>query len=260
MEEKRLSKIEIKERLYRRRYLVPNAVTVGSLFCGFLAIIYASSERWEKAAFAILLSILLDGMDGRVARRLNATSQFGLEFDSLSDLVSFGIAPAFLMYEWCFRQLADEFGVFVCFVYALCAASRLARFNISAVNLVGFEGLPSPAAAGMVAAAVYFISGNQPNYAAVAMGAALMLLMGYLMVCKIGYPSIKKMKITNIGLTARVVIGMMIALVWWRPKIGLLVLAAGYSLSGPVIEALRQRGRIPPRADDSQVSKLAVVK
>jgi len=241
MEGGKVTRIEIKERLYRRRYLVPNAVTVGGLFCGFLSIIYSSSERWEKAGFAVLLAILLDGLDGRVARRLNATSHFGLEFDSLSDLVSFGIAPAFLMYEWCFRHLADEFGVFICFVYVLCAASRLARFNVSSENLVGFEGLPSPAAAGLVVAVVYGISGNQPDYAAVTMGAALLLLTAYLMVCRIPYPSIKKIKITNIHFAARVLVGILIALVWWRPKIGLLVLATGYLLSGLVLEVLRRR-------------------
>ncbi|NLF25335.1 MAG: CDP-diacylglycerol--serine O-phosphatidyltransferase [Deltaproteobacteria bacterium] len=258
MEKKKLSRIEIKERLYRRRYLVPNAVTVGSLFCGFLAIIYASSERWEKAAFAILLAILLDGLDGRVARRLNATSPFGLEFDSLSDLVSFGIAPAFLMYEWSFRQLADEFGVFVCFLYALCAASRLARFNITTTNLSSFEGLPSPAAASIVAAVVYFMSSNQPDFAAVIMSAALMAVIAYLMVCTIPYPSIKKMKVTNIRLTARLVIGVMMGLVWWRPKVGLLVLAAGYALSGPVLEALKERRKRKLTKDPSNLKLTAV--
>ena len=148
----KLTRLELKQRIYRRRYLVPNAVTLANLFCGFLAIIYASSFRFEKAVIAIVLAILLDGLDGRVARRLNATSKFGLEFDSFSDLVSFGVAPAMLIYHWAFQQQADEWGVFVTFVYAICAASRLARFNIAPENLKGFTGLPTPGAAAVVAA------------------------------------------------------------------------------------------------------------
>ena len=90
-------KPELRERLYRRRYIVPNAVTFGNLFCGFLTIIYATSGRYEKAVAAIAIAFLLDGLDGRVARQLNATSKFGVEFDSFADLVSFGVAPAILM-------------------------------------------------------------------------------------------------------------------------------------------------------------------
>jgi CDP-diacylglycerol---serine O-phosphatidyltransferase len=253
-----LTRREIKERLYRRRYLVPNAVTVGSMFCGFLTIIYASSQRWEKACVAIFLAILLDGLDGRVARRLNATSRFGLEFDSLSDLVSFGIAPAALIYEWCFRVEADEFGVFVCFVYALCAASRLARFNISAENLSGFQGLPSPAAAGMVVAVVNFMPSLEPSFAAIALCSVIMLTLAYLMVCQIEYLSIKKVKVTTMRLTARIALGALMALVWYRPRTGFLVLAAAYCLSGPVVQAFNRRRGNNPQAKAS--AKIAMVK
>ncbi|MCB0337672.1 MAG: CDP-alcohol phosphatidyltransferase family protein, partial [Bdellovibrionales bacterium] len=99
----KITKLELKDRLYKRRFLAPNLVTVGSLFCGLLTIIYASSGRFEKAVIAVVIAMVLDGMDGRVARRLNATSRFGVEFDSLVDLVSFGVAPAIVMYHWCFQ-------------------------------------------------------------------------------------------------------------------------------------------------------------
>ena len=128
---RRRSREELKELVYRRRYIVPNLVTVGNMFCGFLAIMYGSSGRYKQAVFCIFLAIILDGLDGRVARRLNATSKFGVEFDSFSDLISFGIAPAVMLYHWAFHPVADEFGVFVAFIYVLCAVSRLARFNIS---------------------------------------------------------------------------------------------------------------------------------
>src|SRR4051812_49244437 len=111
----KLTPVDFKHRLYRRRYLLPNAVTVGNMFCGFLAMVYANAGHFEKAFAAVFFAILLDGLDGRVARRFNATSKFGVEFDSFSDLVSFGIAPAIMMYCWCFRAHADEFGVVVCF-------------------------------------------------------------------------------------------------------------------------------------------------
>ena len=146
----------LKERWYRRRFLVPNAVTLANMFCGFLAIVYASNGRYEKAALAIGIAILLDGLDGRVARKLNATSPFGVEFDSFSDLISFGLAPAILIYFWAFASGANEFGVIVTFPYCVAAATRLARFNISPPNLKSFVGLPTPGAAALAAAVVNF--------------------------------------------------------------------------------------------------------
>jgi CDP-diacylglycerol--serine O-phosphatidyltransferase len=194
---RKLRKIEIRDRLYRRRYLVPNAVTLANLFCGFLTIIYATSGRFEKAAIAIALAILLDGLDGRVARSLNATSRFGVEFDSFSDLVSFGVAPAILMYHWSFQLLADEFGVAVCFIYVLCAASRLARFNISAENLSTFEGLPTPGAAGFVAALVNFFPAPPQSLVLSGFGTFVMLSLGLLMVSQIEFLSIKQLKVCS---------------------------------------------------------------
>ncbi len=238
--EKKLTKIEVKERLYRRRYFLPNAVTVGNMFCGFIAVVYATSGRFEKAAFALLFAILLDGLDGRVARRLNATSRFGLEFDSLSDLISFGLAPAILMYQWCFQKVADEFGVVVSFVYCVCAASRLARFNVTDTRLHSFEGMPSPAAAGMVAAVVYTAPQQaMSNLWLVTLCAAVMLLIGYLMVCRIEFRSIKQLKIENIHVVGRVFSALIIVTIWYAPRVGFLLLASIYCLSGPAVEAWR---------------------
>lgn len=226
---------QIRERLYRRRYLAPNLVTLGNLFCGFLAIIYASSGREWKAAVAIALAILLDGLDGRVARKLNATSKFGVEFDSFSDLISFGLAPALLMYHWCFQQKADEFGVFVCFVYAICAATRLARFNISTENLKGFQGLPTPGAAGVVAALINFMPVVVQSREFVALGTVVMLGLGFLMVSSIPFASIKTVKLSKrLPLPTSILIGGMIALTWYHTYVAFLVISVGYALSGPV--------------------------
>lgn len=231
--DRRLRKQEIKELLYRRRYAVPNAVTVGNMFCGFLAIMYASSGRYEKAVLAILVAILLDGLDGRVARRLNATSKFGIEFDSFSDLVSFGVAPAVLMYHWAFHLLADEFGVAVTFFYALCAASRLARFNISAENLKNFVGLPTPGAAAFIVAVVNFSPVTTPTFTLVAVGTFLMLSVGYLMVSNIEFFSIKQIKLSRVSMRSRIFFALIIPLTWYNSAVGLLLLTAAYVLSGP---------------------------
>ena len=235
----RLTKIEFKEKLYRRRYLLPNSVTLGSMFCGFLSIIYASSDRFEKAALAIAVSIILDGLDGRVARKFNATSKFGVEFDSFSDLISFGVAPAILMYNWGFRIQADEFGVLIGFIFALCAASRLARFNLADGAQTYFTGLPTPGAAGVVAACVNFIPHPHFNSAVLAASSALMLSLSYLMVSQYEFVSVKKVTVRSMRLLFRVLIGATIALMWYRFDVGFLVVSMTYLVSTPAARALR---------------------
>lgn len=241
MPEKKIRRVEIRDRLYRRRYLVPNAVTLANLFCGFLTIIYATSGRFEKAAIAIAIAILLDGLDGRVARSLNATSKFGVEFDSFSDLVSFGVAPAMLVYCWCFQVKADEFGVLVCFIYALCAASRLARFNINVQNLEKFEGMPTPGAAGFVAAMVNFLPAPEPSLVLAAFGTFVMLSLAGLMVSQIEFLSVKTLKIKRMHLTVTLALGSVIALVWYNSQFGFLTIASLYVLSGPYLAYQRRR-------------------
>lgn len=249
-----MTKLELKERLYQRRYVVPNAVTVGNLFCGFLAIIYSSTDRFEKAVIAIIVAILLDGLDGRVARRLNATSKFGVEFDSFSDLVSFGVAPALLVYYWGFQLLADEFGVFLAFVYALCAACRLARFNISEENLAGFEGLASPAAAGFVASIVFLMPNSEPSIMRIVLGSLVLITAAYLMVCRVPYMSIKKLRFDSLSVPSVVGIGALIALIWYKPAIGFVTLATAYAASGPAQRILRRRRKQKRIAAETQAA------
>lgn len=235
----RLAAAEMRAHLYKRRFLVPNAVTLGNMFCGFLCIIYASSGRYEKAVIAIAIALLLDGLDGRVARRLNATSKFGVEFDSFSDLVSFGVAPALLMYHWCFRSVADEFGVLICFLFALCAASRLARFNVAAENLKSFTGLPTPGAAAMVAAVVNLSPQHNDSTNLVFWCSALMVALSFLMVSRIEFFSLKLITLGNMRKTATIALGSLIALLWYNNKVGFLVLVSFYILSGPLGQVLR---------------------
>ncbi len=242
LSDKAISREELKELLYRRRYAIPNAVTVGNMFCGFLAIMYSSTGRFEKASIAVLIAILLDGLDGRVARRLNATSKFGIEFDSLSDLVSFGVAPAVMIYHWAFHRLAPDFGVALTFFYALCAASRLARFNVSAENLKSFTGLPTPGAAIFVVALVHALPYEQNSYPMTIVGALAMLSIGYLMVSTIEFFSIKQFKLSGVKVRWHIALGLLIALAWYDPRLGLMALGGGYAASGPFMKV---RSRLP---------------
>ena len=230
---RRLSKNAVREKLYDSRFLIPTIVTLGNMFFGFMSIIYATSGFYEKAAWAIIIAMIFDGCDGRVARSFKATSKFGLELDSLSDLVSFGVAPAILIYQWCFKETADEFGVIVCFAYCIGAAARLARFNITECNLKSFEGLPSPAGAGFVAAIVWFLGGYIPREQwELCLAAILMVAVGYLMISKISYFSLKQLKLKRIPFHFILLAGVAIAFAWYRPRMFALVLFVGYAFSG----------------------------
>ncbi len=142
-------------------YLLPNAFTTGALFFGFFAIVQAMNQRWETASIAIFCSLILDGMDGRVARMTNTQSAFGEQYDSLADMVSFGVAPALVAYEWVLKGLG-KWGWVAAFIYCAGAALRLARFNISTgvIDKRFFQGLPSPAAASLVAGFVWLAEDN----------------------------------------------------------------------------------------------------
>lgn len=144
----------------RRRgiYLLPNAFTTAALFCGFYAIVMAMNLKFDQAAIAIFAAMVLDGIDGRVARLTNTQSEFGAQYDSLSDMVSFGVAPALVVYAWSLRGLG-KLGWLAAFVYCAGAALRLARFNtnIEVVDKRYFQGLPSPAAAALVAGFIWLM-------------------------------------------------------------------------------------------------------
>lgn len=229
----------LRERIYRRRFLVPNAVTLCNLFFGFTASIYAALGRYDKACVAIGIAILLDGLDGRVARRLNATSEFGVEFDSFSDLVSFGVAPALLVYHWAFYPIADEFGVLVSFLFVLAAAARLARFNIAEGPTNSFQGLPTPAAAAVVAAAVHAFPGIVFDYYLVATACALMTIMALMMVSNIHFFSVKRISIDKPSPLLLLFLGGVIAFIWYNHRIGFLTMSLAYVILGPFPEMSR---------------------
>lgn len=147
---------------HRSIYLLPNAFTTANLFAGFYAVVQAMNDNFEAAAIAIFLALVFDGMDGRVARLTNTQSSFGEQYDSLADMTSFGVAPALVMYEWALTDLG-RWGWLAAFVYVAGAALRLARFNtnIAVVDKRFFQGLPSPAAAALVAGFVWLAVDNR---------------------------------------------------------------------------------------------------
>ena len=191
---------ETRKKMRKGIFLLPNLFTTAALFAGFYAIIAAMNGRFEIAAIAIFLAGLLDGLDGRVARMTNTQSAFGAEYDSLSDMVSFGVAPALIVYLWSLVHLREvsvfmgKAGWLAAFIYATCAALRLARFNtqIGIADKRYFQGLASPAAAGVVMGSVwvcesYGIDGADVTYAAL----VVTLAAGILMVSRFSYYSFK---------------------------------------------------------------------
>ncbi|MDX1811717.1 MAG: CDP-diacylglycerol--serine O-phosphatidyltransferase, partial [Gammaproteobacteria bacterium] len=185
--------MEEKKKPKRGIYLLPNLFTTGCLFSGFYAIVYAMAGNFEQAATAIFVAMVLDGLDGRVARLTNTASEFGVQYDSLADMVSFGLAPALIIYELSLNGMG-KLGWLVAFVYTAGGALRLARFNTQAATADKrfFQGLPSPAAAAVVAGLVwisaeYNLSGEDIKWFAL----VLTLMAGLAMVSNIRYYSFK---------------------------------------------------------------------
>jgi CDP-diacylglycerol--serine O-phosphatidyltransferase len=155
---------ELHDRRRQGIFLFPSLLTTGNLFCGFFSLLLAAQHRFTEAALVILVAMVMDLLDGRVARLMKATSQFGVEYDSLADVVSFCVAPAFLLYAFALQPLgrAAWFGAFL---FLVCGALRLARFNVQtgSADRRFFVGLSTPAAAGVVASVVIMLGGDEPS-------------------------------------------------------------------------------------------------
>ncbi|XLZ70568.1 CDP-diacylglycerol--serine O-phosphatidyltransferase [Massilia sp. SR12] len=223
-------------------YLLPNAFTTGALFCGFFAIVMAMNQRFEHAAWAIFVAMLLDGLDGRVARLTNTQSEFGAQYDSLSDMVSFGAAPALVIYEFSLRGLG-KLGWIAAFVYCAGAALRLARFNtnIEVVDKRYFQGLPSPAAAALIAGFVMLLTDLEvPAVIYPWQGWVLAVFAGLSMVSNVPFYSFKDINFRkSVPFIAVFLIAMFFALISIDPPKVLFVLFVAYGLSGYVIYATR---------------------
>jgi len=217
-------------------YLLPNLVTTIALFSGFYAILASMDGKFEAAAIAIFVAMVFDGLDGRVARMTNTQSDFGVEYDSLSDMVSFGVAPAVICYSWMLSDLG-KLGWAAAFLYVSCAALRLARFNVQVESADSrfFEGLASPSAAALVAGMVWVGHDVEPSTATALLAFIVTAVAGLLMVVNCRYHSLKgfdfKGHVPFVTFLA-VVVGMVVVTI--DPPRVLLSLALAYALSGPL--------------------------
>ncbi len=228
-------------RKVRRRgiYLLPNMLTLGALFSGFYAVIAGMSGDFNGAGWAILIAGVLDGLDGRIARLTNTQSAFGAQFDSLSDMVSFGVAPALIMFSWAFASLG-RVGWAASFIYMSCAALRLARFNVQTgtVNKRFFLGLQSPVAAGLVTFVpwVGYKYGLQLTPLIAYLGALLTIFTGFLMISNYTYFSFKELHFKGtVPYMVFVFVVILLVVVAQYPHELLLGMSAIYATSGPLM-------------------------
>lgn len=220
-------------------FLLPNIITTGALFCGFYAVIAGMQHDFYAGSVAIFVAMVLDGMDGRIARLTNTTSAFGAEYDSMADMVSFGVAPALLLFNWALADIG-KLGWVAAFIYTACAALRLARFNaqLGSADNRYFTGLASPAAAALVAGSVWI--GQYLEIDALAAPLALihavvLVLLGFLMISNLPYYSFKSFNLEARVPFARVLLFLaLLGLVALNPPIVLWLLFFAYALSGPM--------------------------
>lgn len=227
-------------------YLLPNALTTASLFSGFYAIVSASNGVFDNAAIAIFVSMILDGLDGRVARLTNTQSKFGEEYDSLADMVAFGVAPGLVTFFWSLNNLG-QVGWAITFIYVAGAALRLARFNtqLGSVDKKFFVGLPSPAAAACVAGLVWCFHLFEPASWLTLMTIVVVGGCGVLMVSNILYKSFKDLDMRGrVPFAAILLVVLMFVVVALDPATVLFTGFLAYALSGPVL-ALFRRSRRP---------------
>jgi CDP-diacylglycerol--serine O-phosphatidyltransferase len=221
----------------RAVYLIPNLLTTGNLFSGLFSILSVFNANYLSAAIAVMVAIVFDMLDGKSARWTKTTSQFGVEYDSLADLVSFGVAPGLLIYSWALSTHGMS-GAAVMFAFVACGALRLARYNVMAASAESkyFTGLPIPASASVIATLVIF------DHHIVRMGTEIKpmlilimtLALAFLMVSTIKYRSFKDVKFRggNFNYLVWAVLAIMLLVAW--PQVMLFVLFAGYALSGPI--------------------------
>ena len=247
-------------RRYRRSiYLLPSLLTTVAMFAGFSAVIFAFDQRFEPAALAIFVAMIFDALDGRVARLTDTASEFGLHYDSLSDMLAFGVAPALVLYEWSLQFMQPvgsewaKLGWLGAFFYMAAVGLRLARFNTHAhsQDRAFFRGLPSPAAAGTLMAGMwvadsYGYTGTELKEVAL----AATLLIAILLVSRFSYYSFKETRPKfRVGLVTWLAILGALLLFSIHPPNVLLLLFGGYVLSGPVLYLARLRRRGGRRSD-----------
>jgi CDP-diacylglycerol---serine O-phosphatidyltransferase len=263
--------------LRRGIYLLPSLFTVGTLVCGYFAILKTlqgagilatsgdASTAFDYAARGIGWAIVFDGLDGRIARLTNASSDFGREFDSLADVITFGLAPALLAYTWGIHPMQGEEGPTLlprllqigwgaAFAFLICGAARLARFNIDTGKPTAdrryFIGLPIPAAAGLIAACVHFFRDPITDWYYGIAWVCIVATLAFLMVSRLRYPSFKNVDLRRPRPYVTIILlGIIVYGIWQFSRPALLILAMTYSLSGPV-GRIASKLRPPPPAPE----------
>ena len=245
---------ELRERRRQGIFLFPSMLTTGNLFCGLLSMLLAVEHRWPESALAIFVAMIMDLLDGRVARLMKATSQFGVEYDSLADVISFCVAPAFLLYSFALQPLgrAAWFGAFL---FLVCGALRLARFNVQTgtVDRRFFIGLSTPAAAGVAASTVILLQGEEPTRAVRVALAIASYVLALLMVSTFRYWSFKEIDFARRRpLETLLVVVLAAMVVATMHEIFLFLVFGGYALSGPARRVIVGR---PPAAVTAEPAK-----
>jgi CDP-diacylglycerol--serine O-phosphatidyltransferase len=245
----------------RAIYLLPNLFTTGCLFAGFYAIVAAIDGNYHRAGFAVFAAMLFDTLDGRVARMTRTESAFGKEYDSLADMVSFGVAPAIVAYQWGVARLYEygavwgRVGWMAAFLYAACAALRLARFNTrSSADKRFFEGLPSPSAAAIVSAFIWAASEwREPGLPGLILATLVTAAAGALMVSKFGYNSFKQLESDGpVRFATFLLVPAGFALIALFHEIALIAIFGTYALSGPLAWVLRRLRRGQRRTAEAE--------
>ena len=234
-------------KLRRGIYILPSLFTTGNVFCGFYAFIAVLNEKYYVAAWALVVAIIFDILDGRVARLTKTTSAFGVQYDSLADIISFGMAPAFLAYSWVLKPFG-RLGWMAAFLYLLCGTLRLARFNVTKPDIRGqhFIGLPIPAAAAVIASIVIafedmFATRMNPIFMV-----AVVYLLAFLMVSNIKYPALKRFEFKKrVSFTRFLFVILLLYVFATLPRIALFILSFIYVVVGPI-------GLLLPRRDQQQ--------
>ncbi len=223
-------------KLRRGIYILPSLFTTGNVFCGFYAFIAVLNEKYYVAAWAIVLAIIFDVLDGRVARLTKTTSAFGMQYDSLADIISFGMAPAFLAYSWVLKPFG-RLGWMAAFLFLLCGTLRLARFNVTKPDVRGqnFIGLPIPAAAAIIASIVIAFEDLLATRMNPGIMVAVVYLLAFLMVSNIKYPALKRLEFKKRVSFARFLFVILILYVFATlPRIALFIVSFSYVILAPI--------------------------
>lgn len=217
-------------------HILPSLFTTGNVFCGFYAFVAVLNEQFYLAAWAIVIGMIFDGLDGRIARLTKTTSAFGMQYDSLADIITFGMAPAFLAYSWVLKPFG-RLGWMAAFLFLLCAALRLARFNVTKPETSGlhFTGLPSPAAAIVIASIVIAFEDLFETRMNPFIMVMVVYTLAFLMVSNIKYPAFKKLNFKKrVAFSRFLFVILFLYVLATIPRVALFILGITYTVIGPI--------------------------